>query len=148
MRIPPEGIEMLAQRPLFTGLSRKELESVAQLGVTLNIAANQVLTKEGAIGQEAFLIVSGNAHCTIGDQVEVADLGPGDLFGEMSLLDGERRSATVTADTDMTVTVFNRGEFVRLVEASPVVAMKLLAAMAARLRAVDLELKIGLTDDK
>ncbi len=141
MRIPPEGIEMLAQRPLFAGLSRKELESVAQLGVTLEIAANQVLTKEGAIGQEAFLIVSGNAHCTIGDQVEVADLGPGDLFGEMSLLDGERRSATVIADTEMTVTVFNRGEFVRLVESSPVVAMKLLTAMAARLRAVDLELE-------
>ncbi len=141
MRIPPEGIEMLAQRPLFAGLSRKELESVAQLGVTLEIAANQVLTKEGAIGQEAFLIVSGNAHCTVGDQVEVANLGPGDLFGEMSLLDGERRSATVIAETDMTVTVFNRREFVRLVESSPDVAMKLLASMAARLRAVDIELE-------
>ena len=141
MRIPPEGIEMLAQRPLFAGLSRKELESVAQLGVTLEIAADQVLTKEGAIGQEAFLIVSGNAHCTVGDQLGVADLGPGELFGEMSLLDGERRSATVTADTDMTVTVFNRAEFVRLVETSPDIAMKLLAAMAARLRAVDLELE-------
>lgn len=141
MRIPPEGIEMLAQRPLFAELSRKELESVAQLGVTLEIAANQVLTKEGAIGQEAFLIVSGNAHCTVGDQVEVANLGPGDLFGEMSLLDGERRSATVIAETDMTVTVFNRREFVRLVESSPGVAMKLLASMAARLRAVDIELE-------
>lgn len=141
MRIPPEGIEMLAQRPLFAELSRKELESVAQLGVTLEIAANQVLTKEGAIGQEAFLIVSGNAHCTVGDQVEVANLGPGDLFGEMSLLDGERRSATVIAETDMTVTVFNRREFVRLVESSPDVAMKLLASMAARLRAVDIELE-------
>jgi CRP/FNR family transcriptional regulator, cyclic AMP receptor protein len=141
MRIPPEGIKMLAQRPLFAGLSRKELNSVAQLGVTLDIAANQVLTKEGAIGQEAFLIVAGNAHCTVGDQLEVADLGPGDLFGEMSLLDRERRSATVTADTDMTVIVFNRREFVQLVQTSPDIAMKLLAAMAARLRAVDLEIK-------
>jgi CRP/FNR family transcriptional regulator, cyclic AMP receptor protein len=141
MRIPPEGIKMLAQRPLFAGLSRKELNSVAQLGVTLDIAANQVLTKEGAIGQEAFLIVAGNAHCTVGDQLEVADLGPGDLFGEMSLLDRKRRSATVTADTDMTVIVFNRREFVQLVQTSPDIAMKLLAAMAARLRAVDLEIK-------
>ena len=148
MRIPPEGIEMLAQRPLFAGLSRKELESVAKLGVTLGITANQVLTKEGTIGQEAFLIVSGNAHCTVGDQVEVANLGPGDLFGEMSLLDGERRIATVIADTDMTVTVFNRGEFVRLVEASPAVAMKILAAMASRLRASDLELKNRRTDEE
>lgn len=140
MRIPPEGIELLAQRPLFSGLSRKEVESVAALGVTLEIEANQVLTKEGAIGQEAFLIVAGSAHCTVGNQVEVANLGPGDLFGEMSLLDGARRSATVVADTDMTVTVFDRREFIRLVETSPNLALKLLAAMAARLRSVDQEL--------
>ncbi|HVA52680.1 MAG TPA: cyclic nucleotide-binding domain-containing protein [Acidimicrobiales bacterium] len=148
MRIPPEGIAMLANRPLFAGLSRRELESVAALGVTLEIAANQVLTKEGAVGEEAFLIVSGNAHCTVGDQVEVADLGPGELFGEMSLLDGDRRSATVIADTDMTVTVFERREFIRLVETSPDVAMKLLAAMAARLRSVDLELRTRRTDQE
>lgn len=54
MRIPPQGIEMLAQRPFFAGLSRKELESVAALGATLEIPANQVLTKEGAIGEGAF----------------------------------------------------------------------------------------------
>jgi len=148
VRIPPEGIAMLANRPLFAGLSRRELESVAALGVTLEIAANQVLTKEGAVGEEAFLIVSGNAHCTVGDQVEVADLGPGELFGEMSLLDGDRRSATVIADTDMTVTVFERREFIRLVETSPDVAMKLLAAMAARLRSVDLELRTRRTDQE
>ena len=47
MRIPPQGIEMLAQRPLFAGLSRKELESVAALGFTVEVTANQVLTKEG-----------------------------------------------------------------------------------------------------
>jgi CRP-like cAMP-binding protein len=60
----------------------------------------------------------------------------------MSLLDGDRRSATVIADTDMTVTVFERREFVRLVETSPFIAMKLLAAMAARLRSVDRELTV------
>jgi CRP/FNR family transcriptional regulator, cyclic AMP receptor protein len=148
MRIPPEGIELLGQRPLFAGLSRKELESVAQLGVTLEISANQVLTKEGVIGHEAFLIVSGNAHCTIGEELEVAHLAPGDLFGEMSLLDGERRSATVIADTDMTAVVFNRQEFIRLVETSPVIALKLLSAMASRIRAVDLQLEMGFTDEK
>jgi len=54
----------------------------------------------------------------------------------------------VTADTDMTVTVFERREFVHLVETSPVVAMKLLAAMAARLRLVDLELGIRRAEEK
>jgi len=72
----------------------------------------------------------------VGDK-EVAVLGPGDLFGEMSLLDQAPRSATVVADSDMRVTVFVRSEFVRLIEASPKIALKLLAAMAARLRSVD-----------
>jgi len=85
--------------------------------------------------------VSGSAHCIVGDNAEVATLGPGEIFGEMSLLDGERRSATVIADTGMTVTVFERRGFVRLVETSPVLAMKLLGAMAARLRSVDLDLR-------
>ena len=113
---------------------------MAALGVTLEIAADHVLTKEGAIGEEAFLVVTGNAKCILGDDVEVAILGPGDLFGEMSLLDADRRSATVIATTNMTVTVFERREFVRLVETSPSVATKLLAAMAVRLRSVDQEL--------
>ena len=72
----------------------------------------------------------------VGD-VEVAVLGPGELFGEIALLDGSPRSATVIAESDMTVTSFDRREFVRLVEVSPKVALKLLAAMATRLRAVD-----------
>jgi len=70
-------------------------------------------------------------------------LGVDDLFGEMSLLDGTRRSAPVTAEANMTVTVFERNEFFRLVETSPAIAMKLLAAMAARLRSVDQDLKAG-----
>jgi CRP/FNR family transcriptional regulator, cyclic AMP receptor protein len=96
------------------------------------------LTKESDVGKEAVLIVSGAARCLVlvGD-VEVAVLGPGELFGEMSLLDGAPRSATVVAEQDMRVTNFDRGEFVRLVEVSPKVALKLLAAMATRLRAVD-----------
>jgi CRP-like cAMP-binding protein len=72
----------------------------------------------------------------VGD-VEVAVLGPGDLFGEVSLLDGAPRSATVVADSDMSVTDFGRQEFVSLVGVLPKIALKLLDALATRLRAVD-----------
>jgi|SRR5271154_2724862 len=136
MRIPPEVLELLAAQPLFSGLSQKELRSVVALGTYLEIKPGHVLTEEGTIGREAFLIVSGTARCLVGDK-EVAVLGPGDLFGEMSLLDQAPRSATVVAGSDMSVTVFVRSEFVRLIEASPKIALKLLAAMAARLRSVD-----------
>jgi CRP/FNR family transcriptional regulator, cyclic AMP receptor protein len=136
MRISAEVLEMLAAQPLFSGLSQQELRSIAALGTPVDIKAGRVLTKEGASGLEAFLIVSGTARCVIGEQ-EVAILGPGDLFGEMSLLDRAPRSATVVADTEMSMIVFMRSELIRLVEASPKIALKLLAAMAARLRKVD-----------
>jgi CRP/FNR family cyclic AMP-dependent transcriptional regulator len=136
MRIPREVLGMLEARPLFSGLSQKELRSIAALGTTLEIEAGYVLTNESDYGRDAFLIVSGAARCVVGD-VEVAVLGPGELFGEIALLDGSPRSATVIAESDMTVTSFDRREFVRLVEVSPQVALKLRAAMATRLRAVD-----------
>jgi CRP/FNR family cyclic AMP-dependent transcriptional regulator len=136
MRIPPEVLEMLSAQPLFSGLSQKELRSIVALGTSLDIKTGHVLTEEGAFGRDAFLIVSGTARCLVGEK-EVAVLGPGDLFGEISLLDRAPRSATVIADSDMSVTVFVRSEFVRLIEASPKIALKLLAAMAARLRSVD-----------
>jgi len=140
MRLPEGGIEMLAQRPLFSGLSRKELKSVVDLGVTLEVSAGQALTKQDAPGMEAFLIVSGAARCLVGEGVELAGLGPGDFFGELSLLDGARRSATVVADSDMVVVVFDKAEFRQLIETSTSIALKLLEAMAARLRVVDQEL--------
>jgi CRP/FNR family transcriptional regulator, cyclic AMP receptor protein len=136
MRVPPEVLDMLAAQPLFSGLSQKELRSIVALGTPVDIKTGYVLTEEGAYGRDAFLIVSGAARCLVGDK-EVAVLGPGDLFGEISLLDKAPRSATVVADSDMRVTVFVRSEFVRLIEASPKIALKLLAAMAARLRSVD-----------
>jgi CRP/FNR family transcriptional regulator, cyclic AMP receptor protein len=136
MRIPAEVLDMLSAQPLFFGLSQKELWSVVALGTCLEIKTGHVLTEEGVYGRDAFLIVCGTARCLVGEK-QVAVLGPGDLFGEISLLDWAPRSATVIADSDMSVTVFVRSEFVRLIEASPKVALKLLAAMAARFRSVD-----------
>lgn len=136
MRIPREVLSLLAAQPLFSELSQAELRSIAALGTTVEIEPGHVLTEEGADGREAFLIVSGSARCLVGD-VEVAVLGPGDFFGEMSLLDRAPRSATVTAASAMRVTGFERREFIALVSVSPKIALKLLSAMATRLRAAD-----------
>ena len=136
MTMTTDYVQLLAAQPLFSGLSQKELRSIVALGTNLDIKAGYPLTGEGAYGRYTFLIVSGTARCVVGDK-EVAVLGPGDLFGEMSLLDHSPRSATVVAYSDLSVIVFVRSEFIRLVEASPKIALKLLAAMAARLRSVD-----------
>jgi len=134
---------MLAAQPLFSGLSQKELRSVASLGSPVEFKAGRVITEEGTIGREAILIVSGAASCLVGGK-KVAVLGPGDLFGEISLLDQAPRSASVIADTDMQATVFVAPEFVQLVRASPKIALKLLTAMAVRLRAIDQKFTIGI----
>ncbi len=142
MQIPSEVLDMLAAQPLFSGLARKELRSVASLGTPVDFEPGTVITEQGAIGREAILIQSGSARCLVGGK-NVAVLGPGDLFGEISLLDQAPRSASVIADSDMRATVFMASEFVRLVQASPKIALKLLTAMAVRLRAIDQKFTVG-----
>ena len=133
---------MLAAQPLFSGLSKNELRSVASLGTPVSFKPGRVITEEGSVGREAILITSGSARCLVGGK-KVAVLGPGDLFGEISLLDQAPRSATVIADTDMEAIVFLAPEFLRLVQASPKIALKLLTEMAARLRATDRKFTVG-----
>ena len=101
-----------------------------------------MLTKEGSTGSEAFLILSGDAACTRGG-TPLQTLGAGDFFGEISLLDGAPRTATVVAATDMDVIVFSRTEFVSLVQTSPRIAMKMLTALAGRVRTLDERLANG-----
>ena len=136
MRITRRDLDWLAAVPMFAGLSQKELRAIIGLGTRVDVSPGNVLTREGARGLEAFLIGDGSARCLVGD-TEVGTVGPGAFVGEISLLDGAPRSATVIADTDMQLTVFDRREFVRLVEASPKIATKLLTAMAARVRSLD-----------
>jgi len=134
--IPKHVLDGLAAVPLFSGLSQKELRAVAGLGTGVRVEPGDLLTREGTSGIQASLIASGKARCVAG-ATRLQTLGPGDFFGEMSLLDGAPRSASVVAETSMQVTVFNRREFVQLVEVSPRIVMKLLTTMARRLRTVD-----------
>jgi CRP-like cAMP-binding protein len=80
--------------------------------------------------------MTGAASCRIGGR-EVATFGPGEFFGEVAMLDGGPRTATVTADTDMDIWVLNRCEFDELLSVLPGVAPRMLRSMARRLRAVD-----------
>lgn len=135
-RIARRELDMLAAVPLFASCSQNELRQIARLGTPLPVPSGTVLTSEGAPGREFFLIVEGNADCTIGGQ-RAAQFGPGDFFGEMSLLDGGPRTATVTAVTDMDVLVLDAREFASLLAASPSITSKILATLARRLRIAD-----------
>jgi len=98
----------LASIPLFADMTLDQRESVARLCEEIDIAAGETLLREGDFGYAMFAITSGNAEVVQNDEV-IRVLGPGDVFGEVAVLAGGRRTATVVATTPMKlVTVFNR----------------------------------------
>lgn len=121
----------LAKIPLFSECTKKELQAISKLVTPITVDAGKVLTKEGDVGREFMIIASGRAVVKRGNR-KVATLGPGDFFGELSLIAGVPRTATVTAETDMTVEALNRREFASLLDESPNIARKILSAVAKR----------------
>ena len=129
-----EKIDQLGQVPLFAGLTRRHLERIARLCTRTDVDAGTVLCREGSAGHEFFVIVDGTATVTIRGSV-VNTLGPGDFFGELALLDAGPRMATVTADSKLAALVLTSAEFSALLQDEPHVAVNLLPAVGARLRA-------------
>jgi CRP-like cAMP-binding protein len=122
-------LEMLG---LFAGCTNRELRSAAQLCTSLDVAEGSVLTTQGGRGEECFVIAAGNAVVAI-DGRTVATVGPGDCVGEMSLLDGGPRTATVTALTPMTLYVLSSVEFRSLLDTTSV-ARKIMTSLTRRFR--------------
>jgi CRP-like cAMP-binding protein len=129
--------DLLRGVSLFSVCSNRELDRVARITTPIVAEAGQVLTREGDTGHEFFVVVDGSATASIGDR-RIADLGPGSFFGELALLDGGPRTATVTASSPMNLLVLSRREFCELIESSiPSVARKMLTAIGTRLREMD-----------
>ena len=96
--------------PFFSKLNKQELELIARQADELDVPADKVLARQGDLGDEFFIIEDGEAEVTR-DGEHVAELGPGDFFGEMALVEADRRNATVTAKTAMNVIVMTRASF-------------------------------------
>jgi CRP/FNR family cyclic AMP-dependent transcriptional regulator len=123
----------LSDVPLFSGCSKKDLQRLARAADQLHVAAGTVLTTEGDVGREAFILLEGTAEVRRGGTV-VAELGPGAHVGELSLLDGGPRTATVTATSEVELLVLSRGAFNGVLDEIPTLAHKLLVSLARRLR--------------
>lgn len=128
--------DKLAEVPLFAGCPPKELKNVANLGTRVVVPAEQTLVVQGARGIEVMVVLSGRARC-LRDGWAIALFGPGDFFGEVAVLDGGPRTATVVADTDMEVLVLDRLEFELLLEGSSEVRRRMVRVLASRLRSAD-----------
>ena len=124
--------ELLRNLSLFRTCTAKELETAAQSVDEATLPAGAVLTREGRPGGECFVIRRGSASVRLNGET-IAVVGPGDVVGEMALLDGALRAATVTADTALDVVVMTRQGLDRLLIETPV-ARTMLQALAQRLR--------------
>jgi CRP-like cAMP-binding protein len=136
MRARDLYLDHLAQVPLFSTCSRRDLQKLGRASDEIAVRAGKVLVQEGKPGHEFFLIEHGTAEVRRKNR-KVATLGKGDFFGELSLLDRSPRSATVVAQSDMTLVVLGQREFAGVIDEVPAMAHKLLAALAARLREAD-----------
>ncbi len=124
----------LRELDLFSEVSRSELAVIRKQLTRLKVKAGRVLVREGAIGNEFMILVNGMAEVTQGGR-SIATIGPGDLVGEMALLQGHghgRRNATVTAITDAEIYAGSPAEFRRIIEAAPSVAEKVKQTVASR----------------
>jgi len=113
---------------LFSSLSREELERVARWTDELEVPAGRELAQEGSFAHEFFVIEDGSA-AVLKDGERIAELGPGDFFGEIGLLETERRTASVVADTPLRVIVMFQREFKQMEREMPAVAERLRAAI-------------------
>lgn len=117
----------------FRGCNPTELAEVARNTTEVSLPSGQELCRQGEVGREAFVIAEGEAEVTINGQT-VAILGPGDVVGEMALLERQPRAATVRALTPMNVLVLSAREFNHVVSDVPTATRRLAEILAGRLR--------------
>jgi CRP-like cAMP-binding protein len=129
-----EAIDLIASVPLFASLSRRHLGHVAGVATTKRYAPGSALALVGKPADAFFVILDGRVRVEApGRPIELA---AGDFLGEMALIDGEPRSATVVALADVFVLMVPRSKFLKLLESEPKLALAIMATLSGRLRAV------------
>ena len=138
-------IRLLKRVPLFSPLDDDDLEKIRNLCVTQHYVKDQIILIEEEAGNTLFLIQKGRVKVSRisddGREVILSILEPGDFFGELSLIDGKARSASVTAIEDSEALVLRRGDFLGLLEDYPQISISLMKELAARIRKSDTQIK-------
>jgi len=125
-------VEALRRAPLFAGLATSELAQLAKGTEDVEAARGKVLCRQGDTAGEFFVILDGEVEVTR-DGGRLTILRPGDFFGEIALIEGSRRTATVTATTPVRFFVLTRPVFFGLLDHNPGVERKVLRALAKRI---------------
>src|SRR5829696_5639839 len=130
--------ELIGACPLFEGLVPPDLAAVAAVAIEVEFPADRVIAREGEIGTGFFILVNGRVRVVRGGTT-VAHLGPGEFFGELSVLDGGPRVAQVVAEVPTTCLALASWDFERVLREEPGVALAVLRVVAARLREVTVD---------
>jgi CRP/FNR family transcriptional regulator, cyclic AMP receptor protein len=128
--------DALAELSLFAGFTRADLRRVSRHMTPICVKAGRVLIREGEPGSECMIVVEGRAEVSRQGTV-VATLAEGEVMGEIALLDGGSRTATVVAVTDMVLEVLTGNEFRSVLAERPDLARKVMAGLAGRVRELD-----------
>lgn len=131
--MPKTSLQMLGSVGLFEGLSKKELSQIHRQAREGEFMPDEVIVNEGEPGVGFHLIISGRAKVLAGKK-NIANLGPGDFFGELSLIDRGPRTATVVAQTKLKTLSLVSWEFMPLLDRNPAMARKILIEVTHRLR--------------
>ena len=126
----------LQKVPMLRSCSQEDIDRIAELGVTITVPQGQDIIREGEAGSQFFVITDGTVQVTRAGR-PVAELGPGDYFGELALFDPAPRNATVTARSDTTAVSVSRTSFRELLGEISSLRDVLLAGMATRLHELD-----------
>lgn len=127
---------VLAAVPLFQGLTKRQLKRLAGITEVVDFMAGHSIVREGDEGDSFYVVLKGQAKVAVGKKT-VATLLPGEHFGEISLLDGGPRTASVTSDTPMTMLMITRKAFLKELRQDPELSLSLMASLSRMLRRLD-----------
>lgn len=127
---------VLGAVPLFETLSKKQLKKVAGLADVARFMGGATLVKQGDIGDSFYVVLTGQAK-VVANGRNVNRLLPGDHFGEISLVDGGPRTASVVAETEMTLVIITQKDFLAMLAKDPSITLSLLEGMARTVRRLD-----------
>ena len=129
-------VDMLSEVDLFTVLTKKELTKIHDAGKEVSFPAGRTIVTEGENGVGFHLILKGKAKVTVNNRLR-SNLGPGDYCGEMAIIDRGTRSATVTADTDVTTLSIASWDFMPVLSENFEMCRKILVELSRRLRSAE-----------
>jgi CRP-like cAMP-binding protein len=129
-------LDLLRRVPLFAGLRDADLTQIERLADEVDVPSATSLTREGQFGHEFFVIVEGRVRVER-DGRKINELGPGDFVGEIALIDGRPRTATVTTEAPTRLLVLAHREFRTLLDSFPQIERQVLVALAHRVREAD-----------